>query len=247
MSHKELNRLEVLQRALDLRITQRKAAEILGLDSRHVRRLMHALRAEGPAALASKRRGRPSNRRLAPKLRTRALKLIQERYSDFGPTLANEKLREVHGLSVSTETLRSWMAEAQLWVPRTLLDLGPDLVQAMPVGPEGLEVDHPVGAAWDRRSACELERRHLLTVMGQELGDVGQPLGVGQTRALLPPRRRPDRAAPGEGRQVPIGRPCVILGVVRVTGHDGAASGLAPLHPDLGAESSGRGDRAVEE
>ena len=53
-----------------------------------------------------------------------------------------------------------------------LLDLGPDLVQAMPVGPEGLEVDHPVGAAWHRRSACELERRHLLTAMDEELGDV---------------------------------------------------------------------------
>jgi hypothetical protein len=52
-------------------------------------------------------------------LRRRALDLIVSRYSDFGPTLADEKLRAVHGVAVSVETLRRWMIDAELWVPRS--------------------------------------------------------------------------------------------------------------------------------
>jgi hypothetical protein len=33
------------------------------------------------------------------------LALVQERYSDFGPTLAAEQLAELHGLTISRETL----------------------------------------------------------------------------------------------------------------------------------------------
>jgi hypothetical protein len=39
-----------------------------------------------------------------------------ERYLDFGPTLAREKLIELHRISVSKETLRQWMTEAGIWV-----------------------------------------------------------------------------------------------------------------------------------
>jgi len=45
--------------------------------------------------------------------------LVRARYRDFGPTLAREKLFEEHGLVVSTETLRGWMTNAGLWVPRS--------------------------------------------------------------------------------------------------------------------------------
>ena len=43
---------------------------------------------------------------------------IRERYADFGPTLAAEKLREVHGITVGRETLRLWMLDAGLWADR---------------------------------------------------------------------------------------------------------------------------------
>ena len=62
------------------------------------------------AGLISKRRGGPSNRRKPEALRT--LALIRERYWDFGPSLAAEKLREVHGITLGRETLRLWMVEA---------------------------------------------------------------------------------------------------------------------------------------
>src|SRR5262249_14483465 len=47
-----------------------------------------------------------------------ALSLVRERYVDFGPTLAAEKLATVHGCTISRETLRGWMIAAGLWVDR---------------------------------------------------------------------------------------------------------------------------------
>jgi hypothetical protein len=118
MSRKELNRLEILGRVLERRLTQVQAAERLGLSVRQVRRLCRKLRAEGAPGLVSKQRGRTSNRTLPIDLRDRALGLVQSRYHDFGPTLAAEKLRELHDVVVSVETLRKWMIEAELWVTR---------------------------------------------------------------------------------------------------------------------------------
>jgi hypothetical protein len=43
---------------------------------------------------------------------------VRERYADFGPTLAAEKLAEQDGLTVSRETLRNWMSGAGLWLSR---------------------------------------------------------------------------------------------------------------------------------
>ncbi|SOF01369.1 phage portal protein, PBSX family [Burkholderia sp. OK233] len=44
--------------------------------------------------------------------------LVRERYADFGPTLACEKLVECHGIRLARETVRRLMMDAGLWVPR---------------------------------------------------------------------------------------------------------------------------------
>jgi hypothetical protein len=119
MSAKELDRLEVLGRVVERRLTQWRAAEQLGLSERQVRRLCRALLREGAAGLVSRKRGHPSNRKLPAAAREHALGLVRARYADFGPTFAREKLWEHHGVAVSTETLRQWMIDAGLWVPRS--------------------------------------------------------------------------------------------------------------------------------
>src|SRR5271154_5918965 len=118
MSDGELTRLEVLRDLDQRRLTVEAAAQLLGLQRRQVFRLLKAYRSEGPAGLISKRRGRPSNRRKPEELRTKALSIIRERYWDFGPTLAAEKLREVHEITLGRETLRLWMIEAGIWADR---------------------------------------------------------------------------------------------------------------------------------
>jgi hypothetical protein len=97
------------------RLTVEATAQLLGLERRQVFRLLKAYQIEGPTSLISKRRGRPSNRRKPEQLRTKALAIIREQYWDFGPTLAAEKLREVHEIVLGRETLRVWMIEAGIW------------------------------------------------------------------------------------------------------------------------------------
>src|SRR5205823_10822985 len=114
----ELDRLQVMSQLAERRLTRRGAAALLGLSERQVRRLYRAFRRDGATALASRHRGRPSNRQLATATREQALTLVRERYVDFGPTFAHQKLTEQHGLAFSVETLRGWMTAVGLWVPR---------------------------------------------------------------------------------------------------------------------------------
>ena len=100
MSDGELSRLEVLRDLDQRRLTTAAAGQLLRLERRQVFRLLKAYRSEGPSGLISKRRGRSSNRRKPEELRTKALAIIRERYWDFGPTLATEKLREAHGITL---------------------------------------------------------------------------------------------------------------------------------------------------
>jgi len=118
MSERELQRIEVLSKVLERRMTAASAAPVLDLTTRQVQRLLKRFQAEGAAALRHKARGRPSNHRYSGGIRDFAVQLVREHYLDFGPTLAAEKLAANHGLVVSRETLRKWMAEAGIWLSR---------------------------------------------------------------------------------------------------------------------------------
>ena len=118
MSEGELTRLEIV-RDLDLgRLKAGAAADLLGLQPRQVFRLLKAFRADGIDGLISRQRGRPSNRKTPDDVRTTAMAIIKERYDDFGPTLAAEKLRELHQIDLGRETVRKWMMEDGLWLDR---------------------------------------------------------------------------------------------------------------------------------
>jgi len=115
MSKRELDRAEWMREIGARRATQAQVAERLGLTVRQVERLYRAYKADGAAGLISKKRGRPSPRRLPEATRAEVLTLVREHYGDFGPTLAHEKLTELHGVKVSVETLRQWMTADGLW------------------------------------------------------------------------------------------------------------------------------------
>lgn len=97
-SMNDVNRLRILQDVIDRRLTTRLAATRLEISDRHCRRLLERCREHGPLSLVNGRRGQPGNRQLMPGLAERALRIIRERYADFGPTLACEKLAEIHDL-----------------------------------------------------------------------------------------------------------------------------------------------------
>jgi hypothetical protein len=114
----ELERIKVIEAVCEHRLTMVRAAERLGLCERQISRLARCHVASGPVGLISGKRGQPSNRELRADLRSRAMALVRERYVDFGPTLACEKLRECHGIALGKETVRRWMRDAGLWIPR---------------------------------------------------------------------------------------------------------------------------------
>lgn len=118
MSNKEITRLEAMQRIKDKRLTQAEAGQILGLCTRQVKRLYHAYRKGGAKGLMSQRRGKVSNNHLDAGIVQRALDLICEKYTDFGPTLAHEKLTEVHKLKISRESVRKLMITEEIWKPK---------------------------------------------------------------------------------------------------------------------------------
>jgi transposase len=99
-------------------ISPKEGAESLGISARHFRRIRSRHREEGDKGLAHRSRGRPSNKRLPDDIRREALLLIGERYPDFGPTLASEKLAARDGIRVSNETVRKWMIAEGLWKPK---------------------------------------------------------------------------------------------------------------------------------
>lgn len=118
LSPKEQGRVEAIRKAAAREIRQREAAALLALSVRQVKRLVARFRQEGEAGLASRLRGRRSNRAFPEETKRKALELVRERYPDFGPTFASEMLAERHGIRLSSATLRNWMAEAGLWRPK---------------------------------------------------------------------------------------------------------------------------------
>ena len=117
MSAKERICLESLHRVKRGELTVVAASGLMGLSLRQARRVWKRFKALGDVGLVHRLRGRASNRRLPADLTDRAIKRHQERYADFGPTLACEKLAE-EGLELSPDTLTALLKERGLWQRR---------------------------------------------------------------------------------------------------------------------------------
>lgn len=115
MSKKELNRVPVIELVVKGNLTQVEAAVRLDLGDRQIRRIVSRYRLAGPAGLIHGHRGQPSNRLLPEEFRNQVIALYQEKYSDFKPTFASEKMLELDQIAVNPETLRLWLIEADLW------------------------------------------------------------------------------------------------------------------------------------
>jgi transposase len=118
MSTKELQRVAVLGRVTRDKMTIMTAAELMSISYRQCQRLVHRYRMLGACSLAHQLRGRPSNRKGNPQIRTAAVEAYKRSYPDFGPTLASEQMAVREGLVVHPETLRLWLIEEGIWHAR---------------------------------------------------------------------------------------------------------------------------------
>jgi transposase len=115
MSQKELKRLHVIHKVVEGSLTQVRAAEIITLSERQIRRIVKRIGAEGDKGIQHRSRGKESNRKAPKGLIERVTRLYREKYRGFGPTLTAEKLLELDGIALSKETVRRWLIEAGQW------------------------------------------------------------------------------------------------------------------------------------
>jgi len=170
MSKEELSRLEVMQKLDEKRMRQKSAAGILGISVRQVKRLLRAYRRDGAAGLVSKQRGKPSHHQLDPGTERVVLDLLKGRYSDFGPTLAHEKLVEREGLKISLGSVRKLMIVEGLWKAKKArkVDLHPMRERRACVG-ELVQMDGTDHDWFEGRS----ERCTLLVMIDDASGQLG--------------------------------------------------------------------------
>lgn len=118
MSLNEIKKYDIIKKAISKEINGSQAAELLNLTVRHIRRLKNKVGQDGIKGLIHGNRGKPSNRRIPDKERQKIIKLIKNKYSDFGPLLASEKLEERYGIKRDKSTVRSIMIAEEIWKPK---------------------------------------------------------------------------------------------------------------------------------
>lgn len=111
MSQEELKRIAIIHKAIDRRVTQIEAADILSLSDRQIRRIIKRVKREGDKGIIHRSRGKLSHNALPKHIRHKAIALYKSIYDDFGPMFASEKLFERDKIKISRETLRIWLKE----------------------------------------------------------------------------------------------------------------------------------------
>ena len=115
MSMKEMERLKMIVRIKEGKITVVEAAESLHLSERQMYRVLARYRTYGEAGLVHRLRGTSSNRGYTKETQKKVFRLFREQYSDYDPTLFSEKLEDYHALSISRQTLTRWLFKESLW------------------------------------------------------------------------------------------------------------------------------------
>src|SRR5438309_1722071 len=92
LSQKELQRVAVISSCVKGDLACARAASLLNLTPRHVKRLKSRLRQGGEAALAHASRGRPSHRRLPQRL----MRWIGVSISFYGESISDFVRKEDH-------------------------------------------------------------------------------------------------------------------------------------------------------
>ena len=118
LTQREQARLQVLNSLLAEHMTLEQAATLMGVSTRHTRRILAAYREEGAAALAHGHRGRRAPNATPEPTRSEVLRLARSRYSETNHTHLSELLGEREGIEIGRTTLRRILTSAGLRSPR---------------------------------------------------------------------------------------------------------------------------------
>jgi len=118
MSVKEADRIPIVKKLAEGTMTIKCAAETLNLSVRQVKRIKKRFVKHGAKGLVHKSRGKTGNRKIHEDEVKRIVGIIKDKYYDFGPTFALEKLTENHAVTIGREKLRLIMIEEGIWKAR---------------------------------------------------------------------------------------------------------------------------------
>lgn len=119
MSHQDIERYDIIKRLIRGQINGTDASKQLRLSVRQTKRLKAGVKQHGLVALCHGNRGKPGHRRVSNSERARIVTLVSEKYFDFTPTFAAEKLAEQHHIKRDPKTIQAVMVTAGVWSKRT--------------------------------------------------------------------------------------------------------------------------------
>lgn len=247
MSRKERERLKIFARVKRKELNLKEAAELAGLCYRQCRRVYQRQQAEGDRGLVHRSRGRPSNRGSKAEVRAAVLARYRERYPDFGPTLAAEKLA-ADGFAVHPETLRRWLLQAGIWQKRRkraghrswrerrahfgeLVQLDGSHHEWFEKRAERCCLMKLIDDATSRRMARLSEQETIFSAMDllwQWIDRYGIPLALYADKKnvyVVDEKTRERAAESGEEVLTQFGRACKKLGIEIITAHSPQAKG----------------------
>lgn len=106
------------------KITNAQAAKQLRLSVRQVQRAKAGVRKDGDNTVIHKLKGRTSNHAFPKDIKSKAVETIRNKYNDFKPGFAQEKLQTIHDMQMTSQTIRVWMTEAGIWKTRKQKNIG---------------------------------------------------------------------------------------------------------------------------
>ena len=118
LTQKEQARLQVLNGLLAEHMTLDQAAMLMGVTTRHTRRMLAAYREEGAAALAHGHRGRKPPDATPDAVVADVIRLARTKYAGANHTHLSELLSEREGIDIGRTTLRRILVNAGLSSPR---------------------------------------------------------------------------------------------------------------------------------
>ena len=243
----EMIRSQTLQRVVRGEISLKEAALILELSYPQAKRSFSRFKTQGEAGLAHQLRGKVSNRAFDLDTKQAILDLYKQRYSDFGPERAAEKLLK-SGYEISHETLRLWLIEEKLWEKHRKRSLHRSFRQRRAHFGELVQMDGSFHLWLEDRGAfsClmnmvddatgvtlslmseEETTEAALTLLWKWINTFGIPAALYTDRknVYVPSEKTAHRASlEGEEVRTQFGRACEKLGITIIKAHSPQAKG----------------------
>lgn len=106
ITSKESQKAYIIQRVIENKITSQKAAGLLNLSLRHMRRLVSNVKKQGEEALVHKSRGKKAHNSIAVNIQKKIVYLYMHQYQKLSLICLTQRLNKDHDINISKESVR---------------------------------------------------------------------------------------------------------------------------------------------